>query len=206
MKPGLVDKGAGRYVVGNAERFDQKNYMFKRGWWDPKWQDAGRRHYIERWDGAELLRKNKLGYTLKDAAFEDAAWRLELEFAKGIQIGNQGFYAWDTKGIGFMRLPPGVRLTVDDPTKMTSDVKKVAKFFGASLVGVCELDKRWLYSNYYDSALQESGPVEILDMAAVYTRPVVTGFEVKIQHHASVAPRAGLASQRFGRSLFGSLA
>jgi len=36
VKADLVAKGAGRYVVGKVERFDQKNEMFNRPVWDAK--------------------------------------------------------------------------------------------------------------------------------------------------------------------------
>jgi len=149
MKVNFVDKGASRYVVGEVERFDQKNEVFKRARWDPSQREVGRKYYIEEHDYVELLRRNKPGFTLQDAAFHDAAWRLELEFAQGMLGGRRGLYAWETKEFGWNKRPTGVKLPVNDPAKMTRDIKKVATFFGASLVGVCELDRRWLYSHYF---------------------------------------------------------
>ncbi|MBT9160629.1 MAG: reductive dehalogenase [Dehalococcoidia bacterium] len=164
MKADSPAKGADRYVVGKVERFDQKNEMLKRANWDPVQLDMGQRFYIEKKDFAELLRRNRPGFTLQDAAFVDAAWRLETDFAKGNRGGKQGLYAWETTEPGWTRRPTGVKLPVDDPAKMTSNIKRVSTFFGASLVGVCELDRRWVYSHYFDvfdRMHPEHAPLEI---------------------------------------------
>jgi len=39
------------------------------------------------------------------------------------------------------------RYEAGDTTTMTKQIKKAAKFYGASLVGVTELDQRWVYAN-----------------------------------------------------------
>ena len=65
MKLDPVAKGAGRYVVGKVERFDQKNDMFKRPSWDPSQSDVGERFYATK-DYAELFKRNKPGYTFQD--------------------------------------------------------------------------------------------------------------------------------------------
>lgn len=161
MRPNIISKGASAYVVGKVERFDQKNYMFKRAWWDASQQKYGGMYFLERWDGIELLKRTKVGFTWKDAAFEEAAWRLESEFGRANTVGNYGLYAWDFNESLWMKPPEGVKLTVDDPAKMTADIKKVATFFGASLVGICKIDKRWVYSHSYNTFAKESTPLEV---------------------------------------------
>ncbi len=146
MKVNSVAEGANRYVVGNVERFDQKNDMFKRAMWDPSQLDVGRKFYSPK-DYTELLGRNKPGYTFEDTAFTDAAWHLEREFAQGNEGGKQGLFAWETSRFSRYKRPAGVKLTVNDSAKMTRHVKRVATLFGASLAGVCELDRRWLYSH-----------------------------------------------------------
>ncbi len=150
MKANSVLKGADRYVVGKVERFDQRNEMFKRAMWDPSQLDVGRKFYSPK-NYTELLGRNKPGYTFEDTAFTDATWHLEREFAQGNEGGKQGLFAWETSRFSRYKRPAGVKLTVNDSAKMTRSVKRVATFFGASLAGVCELDRRWLYSHYYDA-------------------------------------------------------
>ena len=148
MKVNFVEKGADRYVVGEVERFDQKNGMFKRASWDPKMMDLGRKFYME-----EVMPKDKPGYRLQDMALVNAAWHLEDNFGErdtGRNLGGMSLYDWDWDGqFSYPNVPPGLKITVDDPVKVTRDLKKVATFFGASLVGICELDRRWVYSYAY---------------------------------------------------------
>ncbi|MBT6337722.1 MAG: reductive dehalogenase [Desulfobacula sp.] len=141
----FVEKGAGRHVVGKLEPYDQKNEMFKRPHWDPTMQGLRERlHFIQPKPG-----KNP-GYQLTDMSATNAAWRLEMEYARGIRGGRTGFYAWDWDGnFNYPRIAPGQKITTDEAEIITPKVKKAASLFGASLVGICELDRRWLYSHAY---------------------------------------------------------
>ena len=53
-------------------------------------------------------------------------------------------------------MPEGVRLNVDDPAKITRHIKKIATYFGASKVGICKLDRRWVYSHTFPDAKKTS--------------------------------------------------
>ena len=46
--------------------------------------------------------------------------------------------------------PNGARLHDDSPAALTLKIKKAALFFGASDVGICRLERRWVYSHSYD--------------------------------------------------------
>jgi len=141
----FVDRGASRYVSGTVEPYDQKNEMFKRPIWDP-----GMRKLRERFYQQEVGPRNRPGYRLYDQAMVNASWRLEREYGLGIRGGRKGMYAWDWDGkFSYPHVPQGLKLSLHDPAATTQLVKKAARFFGASLVGICELDRRWLYSPAY---------------------------------------------------------
>jgi len=53
-----------------------------------------------------------------------------------------------------------------DPQTVTRDIKNAALYFGADLVGICRLDRRWVYSHTYDGEGPSGGPGDA---------PVVTG-------------------------------
>jgi reductive dehalogenase len=145
MKAKLTHNGARRYVVGNVKPFDQKNEMFCRPLWDEKMLDLGKKFYM-----TEVPPRNKAGYRLKDQAMVNAAWHLENTFAQGVAGGRMGMYAWEWEKIfEFPLVPPGLKIDMDDPQAITSDIKKAATFFGASLVGVCKLDRGWIYSSAF---------------------------------------------------------
>ena len=141
----FVDQGASRYLIGNVEPYDQKNEMFKRPFWDPEMRDLGEKFYF-----TAIEPREKPGYRLSDISAINASWRLEREFALGVRGGRTGFYAWDWDGkFGYPRAPSGLKIKIDDPRTNTRRVKKAAALFGASLAGICKLDRRWIYSPAY---------------------------------------------------------
>jgi len=154
MKIASAEQGAGRYVVGKAVRFDQKNEMFCRPIWDQEMLELGKKFYM-----TEVLPKDKPGYRLTDQAMVNASWHLENNFAQGVAGGRMGMYAWQWDRIfEFPRVPPGLKIDIEDPAAVTRDLKKTAVFFGASLVGVCKLDRNWVYSSAYPLREQSSKP------------------------------------------------
>ena len=141
----FVDQGADRYVVGQAASFDQKNEMFKRPWWDLSMADLGERFYH-----APVMPKNRPGYRLEDLSLVNASWRVEREFAQGVRGGRMGLYDWQWDGkFGFPRVPSGLKISADACRHITGAVKRAAVLFGASLVGICKLDRRWVYEPAY---------------------------------------------------------
>ncbi len=171
FKPRKVDEGAARYVRGDAPPFDQKNEMFKRPFWDPEVRDLFQRFYKDK-----VSPKDKPGYRLKDQAVVNAAWHLESHFGCGVCGGRTGLYDWTWNGrFDFPRVPRGLKIDADDPAAVTRDMKRVARFFGASLVGVGRLDRRWLYSKAY-LLTPEGGKVAENEIPEEYAYAVVLGF------------------------------
>jgi len=140
-----VEKGADRYIVGDVVPYDQKNEMFKRPFWDPAMKDLGKKFYH-----TPIIPREKSGYRLSDISATNAAWRLEREYALGVRGGRTGFYAWDWDGkFGYPRAQSGLKIKIDDAKTNTRRIKRAAALYGASLAGVCKLDRRWLYSPGY---------------------------------------------------------
>jgi reductive dehalogenase len=145
--------------VDQVEPFDQKNEMFCRPLWDEKVLDLGKQFYM-----AEVPPRNKPGYRLKDQAMVNAAWHLENTFAQGVAGGRMGMYAWDWEQIyEYPRVPPGLKIDGSNPRAATRDIKKAAGFFGASLVGVCELDRDWVYSAAFPLSDPKPAPNDLPD-------------------------------------------
>jgi len=162
VKPRSFFKGTDRYVVGQVESFDQKNEMLKRSTWDPAWHDLAKGYYA-RFEGLAYP-GDRDGYTHREMALAMAGWHVALDFGSGQFTGGEGLEAWEAWSVGrtdTARMPEGLRLEVRDPVKATGLVKRAARLFGASLVGVCVLDRRWLYSHSYDTVKKEHKPVEI---------------------------------------------
>jgi len=152
---GKSKSGTAKYIVGEVKRFDQKNEAFKRSRWDPIFRDWAKRLW------GVVYPKEKNGHTLLDLAFRNAAWHIETGFAHGNIIHNTGMYSWDMPLIGVSRVPPDLKLEVKDSAKMSKIIKKVARYFGASGVGICEVDRRWVYSHTFHFVTREHQEFEL---------------------------------------------
>jgi len=145
-----------KLLVGPIERFDQMNDMFRRARYDPQWIERAKAFY-----GPAQV-QDKAGYTHEDQALQNASWYAEHFFAMGIRGSNhQGLYAWecpDPEGTG---MPPDLKIDASDPAEVSRKIKRAARFFGASLVGICELDRRWVYSHVSNDLTREHTPMEI---------------------------------------------
>jgi reductive dehalogenase len=166
-----------KHLVGDVERFDQKNDVFSRTAWDEGYQEQ-LRNVTPRPRGEtqdQLLEGNalKAGAIYVDAAAGSVHPQYRGYFGHLTGIG--GLYSWED-GVNETKYP------VSDPAQMSARVKQVAKLYGASLVGICEIDQRWVYSHYFDRATNAYSELEIpykyavvmgieMDWAAIETAP-----------------------------------
>ena len=149
-------QGTSKYIFGPVEQFDQRFDMYKRVRWDPALKELGKKL----WNPS--LPKGKEGYTLVERAFENAGWYVEMGYAKGIQIHDQGLYSWKSPEMArYHALPPGTRLEGADPAAMSRAVKVVAGALGSCLTGICESDRRWLYSHSFHFVTREHQKLEV---------------------------------------------
>jgi reductive dehalogenase len=149
----LVEKLSGDEVPYEADsdvlgRMPEKMTMFSRNVWDPARQNRpeltesiGRMNLV---DGeGKIPNQTRLDYALMAAAWRHAS------------MGGSRDYDWDGTG-GQVR---GLRLDSMEPwdpsdldmswEEATLAVKHAALFYGASLVGVAELNPLWLYSDHF---------------------------------------------------------
>jgi reductive dehalogenase len=195
----FVEQGAGRYVVGNVEPYDQKNEMFKRPIWDPQVRDVREKFYF-----TPVMPRAKAGYRLHDQSMVNASWRLERDFALGVRGGRMGLYDWDWDGkFGFPRVPPGLKISEIDPHILTRWVKKAATFFGASLAGICELDRRWIYSSAYN-IIPEGGLEAEIDIPDDYKHAVAIAVEMdySAMHCSPAGPSAVATGLGYSKMAF----
>ena len=154
MKRLSLDEWAKKYIARPVERFDQKYQMLIRPFWDKglqeRWQDW-------RFNYGEV--KDKPGLTLQDQALYMACWHGVMLSLLNTSKPNPPLA---TKAImealaavgpavpGMDHQPPeGAKIDVSDPQRLTRDVKKAATYFGADLVGIARLDRRWVYSHTF---------------------------------------------------------
>jgi epoxyqueuosine reductase len=128
------------YVVNETQyqQFDERNIMFSRVTLDPTCPCYG--HTIEE-NVEEILKERKPGYSRVDLALYEAAWTVHDTY--------EGAFSWD------QLRPPGAKPELDrlpryeitDPAVVSAQIKRAAHFYGASLVGITKIDRRWVYSH-----------------------------------------------------------
>lgn len=151
------------FITGPIPRFDEGNTAFSRSIWDQV--------YVTKINQAvEKFKVKVAGYTAAEkialmegqalvagAIFvDDAAGSFHEKYTgyTGHMSGVGGLYGWEDK------VAP-TQMPVDDPVKMSARIKDVAKFFGASLVGITSVNPNWIYSNSFERASGKIGSVEM---------------------------------------------
>jgi len=195
-----VARGAGRYVVGGLEPFDQKYDMFKRVLWDESLTELGKKFY-----GMWQPNEKRPGYGHLDQAFKNASYYVDMAFAHGMFGGRWGMYSWESKLWGENIQPKGLKLHVENPAIMTSNLKRAARFFGASLVGICELDRRWLYSHHYYPPLSGfEQPVQKVEIPDDYKHAIVLAYAANYEdyRYAPTYPAGAAAGLGYSKMAF----
>jgi reductive dehalogenase len=127
------------YEIDEAvyKRFEQKNNMLFRRLWDKslptfgKFLDTNIEHHIE---------SGKEGYSRLDFALVAAGWTVYEKFPFAFAWGREeeidvGY------GVNWMKN----KYPIEDLNRFTSKVKRAAKLYGASLVGITDINEKWIY-------------------------------------------------------------
>lgn len=126
------------YVVDEEHYhpFDERNVIFSRVLWDRTCPCY--RHAVEERIPA-IVKEGNPGYSHVDVAFYTAAWTVYNTY--------EGAFSWEKlRGRGSPEVEALPRYA-GDPHEMAAIVKQVARFYGASLVGITPVDKRWVYTH-----------------------------------------------------------
>ena len=154
------DEAAGIDVTNEFERFSQRNDIFTRAFWDDKVTSEQTDRFFASYRKAATARKSD-GFSQRDFALRNAAWLTsdivsERSASEGRREGFQAPIQADTP-------VAEVKVEVDDRQKMSFEIKRIAKFFGADLCGVTDLDERWVYSGRVDVRDMSEVPHELPD-------------------------------------------
>jgi reductive dehalogenase len=146
-------------VLDNFERFDQKNDVFRRSWWDKKIRSkkselfyATYREPLKTWRKAD-------GFTQKDYALRNAAWHVSdiLTEINTNQDRREGF----SDAFTIQTPVAETKINLGTEIEASNEIKKIALAFGAGLVGITSYDNRWEYSNKFSDMSLKSYPPEI---------------------------------------------
>ncbi|MBW1799129.1 MAG: reductive dehalogenase [Deltaproteobacteria bacterium] len=140
-----------KYVAGDVQRFDQKYTMFNRPGWAPEINGL-----VDDWS-LNGPPKDKAGFTIEDRALLSASsvgtmlglFNVDKPNPKAGSESLMQKLAALPKGPFLYQPPEGMKADAGNPREMTEKVKKAARWFGADMVGICKMDKRWAYSHTY---------------------------------------------------------
>jgi epoxyqueuosine reductase len=171
-----------RFVTGPIKRFDESNHAYSRG----DTREIPGHHEIS--DTVLTKRqKNIPGYTQEDYALFYASRTINYigrrvtlarEVPEKVEIGHK---PRDASG---KEIKPE-KLPVLDPAEMSSKIKKVAKWFGADLVGVAKLNMDWFYSLWGTHTLERLGTGEVgkpIELPEEYQYVVVMATEMNYEN------------------------
>lgn len=145
---GASDRALGFEITKDFKPFSQINDMFSRAFWDPSVKTPDSDGFFASYRMGSEPRRGQ-GFSQKDFALRNAAWVISDIISNrgndtGMREGFQSAIAEDTP------VAP-TQVPVDDPTAQTAEIKRIAKMFGADLVGITELDERWHYASRVDT-------------------------------------------------------
>lgn len=140
-------------IKEDYKRFDFKNAVFMRGFWDPKIIPVAEVQHPK--FANALPQPGTPGYTELDGAMFMAAWSTH---DSGSPLSAYGIP--QAKPLMNWNLPLNTRKTTfESPEEASRIIKKAATILGASLVGICDYDERWVYEKWFNPFEGKSDPV-----------------------------------------------
>lgn len=126
-------------------RFDQRETIFGRRLWESEADFYGKNVHE---NAASVIAADRRGCSRLEYSRLRAAWTVYDHF--------RGAFSWDKLGKPDPNAKQLGKHKATSPAVMSAQIKETARMYGAALVGICELDRRWTYSHDVDG-----NPVEI---------------------------------------------
>ena len=142
------DKALGFEVSDHFVPFDQRNDIFSRAMWDDSISSKESDAFFQSYR-MEFAPKRGEGFSQKDFALRNAAWSVsDIISNRDNGTGKrQGFQAPITDDTP---VAPD-KITIEDPAQQSVEIKRLARLFGADLVGITAVDPRWHYASRVDT-------------------------------------------------------
>lgn len=119
-------------------RFDQKNQMIFRYLWDKNLKTY-KNNFSK--DMLQNIKNGKEGYTHIDYAFLKASWAVYNRFP--FAFSWEGDISLKEDWYGYCLREE--KYEISNPSNFTAKVKKIARFYGASSVGITRINDKWIY-------------------------------------------------------------
>ena len=124
------------------KRFDQRNNLtVGRPSWDEDLRTFTRKAPQTR---VKKIKGDRDSYRLEDYSLFLSGGVTTFRMGNNINTSNRGVTTWDSLG---NKPPPGIERWEGETEEATKMVKRVARYFGADMVGVAPIDRRWFFSH-----------------------------------------------------------
>jgi len=149
----------GAEIQEDFERFNQKDDVFRRSWWDERIRNAKTERFYNTYREPLKTWRKADGFTQKDYALRNASWHVSDLFTglKQEQDRREGFSDVFT----VQQDAASERLSVGTPEQGAAEIKRVGKAFGAGLIGITRYDERWQYTHRFSDMSGTERPSEV---------------------------------------------
>ena len=142
-------------VQDSYVRFNQRDHMGSQMVWDAQVKAERDKLKVKQ---RQLTEKGRAG-------FEATAWGLDAAADSLLTVMNFSKNQADTRATAWQTkvepAPTGRPTTT--PKEASQIVRKAAQVLGADQVGFAELDRRWVYSHYFDEETKKDYPIKFSD-------------------------------------------
>jgi len=198
LAPGKTESFCGFDTISITPKFqpfNQPNDMFSRGFWDKKIQNKMTTKFFRSFVKPTERSRDVEGFSAQDYALRNGPWVVTEMLAEMHKAEDRRDGFWDNFS---GHIPPNVKpIMGEDPSQASGDVKRVAKLYGADLVGITDYDKRFNYTGKFSARSMTNERIELpeglsnviviakaMDYELIRTSPSAT---------ASTAPALGYA-------------
>lgn len=152
------DADAGIVITEDFERFEQRNDIFTRAFWDDRVRSKQSDAFFNSYRMEAAPRRGE-GFNQRDFALRNASWLIsDLISNRGGEEGKrEGFQA----SIDYDTPVAPERVEVSDPAAQAVEIKRIARFFGADLCGITAYDPRWTYASRVDTRDMSAAPNKV---------------------------------------------
>ncbi len=136
-------------------RFNQKDHMGSQMIWEAQYKAQRDQLKVKQ---RQLTEKGRAG-------FEATAWGLESAADSLLTLMSFSKNQADTKATAWQskQEPAPTGRPETSPAEASQMVRKAAALFGADQVGFAILDRRWVYSHYFDEETKKDFPIKFSD-------------------------------------------
>ena len=154
------DKAAGFEITPDFQRFSQMDDIFTRAFWDDEIRSKDTDAFFASYRMEAAPRRGE-GFSQKDFALRNASWLIsDVISNRGADTGKrEGFQA----AIDDDTPVAPVRADLGTPEEESASLKRIARLFGADLVGITQIDMRWHYTDRPDTRSMTPVPNDLPD-------------------------------------------